>query len=119
MRAGYLVVASSGNVLGWAFFLREVRFCLREACILQLFLSLNTTKIITYEHVHAFKLTPVPGRKLKIAPRETRPPHVWRGAPACEASSRRRLVHANPEPRLPDEVADLGDAQFFFFGRGF
>ena len=59
MRAGYSVVASSGNVLGWAFFLRELCFFMREAFILRLFLSLNTTKIITYGHVHAFKLTRV------------------------------------------------------------
>jgi hypothetical protein len=66
MRVGYSVVASSGNVLGWAFFLREVSFCLREAFILRLFLSLNTTKIITYGHVHAFKLTAVPEGKITM-----------------------------------------------------
>jgi len=63
MRAGYSVVASSANVLGWAFFLRELGFSMREAFILRPFLPLNATKIISYVHVHALTLTPVPKGK--------------------------------------------------------
>src|SRR5215472_14267060 len=114
MRAGYSVVASSGKVLGWAFFLRELCFFMREAFILQPFLSLNTTKIITYGHVHAFKLTPVPKGKTGNVP-DAR----WGTGPACQLFPAGGAAgpQENPEPRFQDEFAAVEVAQFFYVRR--
>src|SRR5215469_7636313 len=85
---------------------------MREAFILRPFLPLNTTKIISYGHIDALKLT---------FRREHRQCGVMRDAaqaPACELFPTEAAgPHENPEPRFPDEFVALEVAQFFFVRR--
>src|SRR5215472_12236981 len=114
MRAGYSVVASSANVLGWAFFLRELGFSMREAFILRPFLPLNTTKIISYGHVHALTFNArFEGKNRRCGlMRDVAQAAAFELVPTEAAGPQE-----NPEPRFQDEFVALEVAQFFFVRR--